>query len=341
MRKIAFLPVLAACLFISCNDGKKENEESHEVAATEKPVSSSIGSYAELSIKEGGEWKGRKYEGGTFKNVDSLELPASHTDHSYFIRYEGPGWENKNIAYRMYLDWRNAIDIFGKKVDTLVLPYVGQDNFDSYHEPAPWGQDILHSGAALGIGGFGRYINDTVAHFRNVSKTLAKVNNDKENASVTIKYEDWETGKETVDLEAQISITPDDRYLMIELDPSEEVEGLCTGMVKVEDVPLIKNQSKDGKWAYIATYGAQTLVNDTDKLGIALIYRIDEVSKLVEGPDDHLVIFKPTTKEITYYALAAWDEEKEGITSKEEFIDNLNQKLVILDKNGSLNTTEK
>ena len=29
--------------------------------------------YAEISVKEGGKWEGRKYIGGTFKNVQSLK----------------------------------------------------------------------------------------------------------------------------------------------------------------------------------------------------------------------------------------------------------------------------
>ena len=83
--------------------------------------------YAEISIKEGGEWNGRKYVGGdSFKNVQELQVPKNHTDHSFFIRYEGPGWENNQVGYRLYLDWRNAIDIYGKKVDSLVLPYVAK-----------------------------------------------------------------------------------------------------------------------------------------------------------------------------------------------------------------------
>ncbi|WP_300977302.1 DUF4861 family protein, partial [Flavobacterium sp.] len=70
--------------------------------------------YAEISVKEGGKWEGRKYIGGTFKNVQKLKLAPEHTDHSFDIRYEGPGWESNKIGYRLYLDWRNAIDIFGK-----------------------------------------------------------------------------------------------------------------------------------------------------------------------------------------------------------------------------------
>lgn len=76
---------------------------------------------AELSIKAGGNWNGRKYEGGTFENVQELRVPRQHTDHSYFIRYEGPGWESDKAAYRFYLDWRNGMDFFGKKTQDMVL----------------------------------------------------------------------------------------------------------------------------------------------------------------------------------------------------------------------------
>lgn len=335
MRKY-IIPVLAAFMIISCNDGKKEKDE--VAAESEKVVEASTAkdTYAEISIKEGGKWEGREYVGGEFKNVDSLEVPENHTDHSWFIRYEGPGWENKNVGYRLYLDWRNAIDIFGKKVDTLVLPYVGQDGFDSYHEEADWGLDILKAGKSMGIGGYGRYMNDTVAHFRNVKNTRASVNNLNGSSSVVINYEGWKTGEQTIDLKAKLSIFPDGRYTKAELTPSLEIEGLTTGIVK-HGPELMKKQGENGKWAYVATYGAQTLVNDEDKLGMALFYNIDQLDKQIEGTDDHLVIFKPTTETITYYFLGAWEQEKEGITNQEDFVSHLDKLLQELNSTNTLN----
>src|SRR6218665_1759251 len=120
--------------------------------AQEKKSKTKKQTYAELSIKEGGKWVGQKYEGGTFKNVTSLKVPKSHWDHSFFIRYEGPGWESSKIGYRLYLDWRNCIDLFGKVTDTMVLSKVGLDGFESYHHPSDWGMDILKAGKALGVG---------------------------------------------------------------------------------------------------------------------------------------------------------------------------------------------
>lgn len=60
---------------------------------------------AELAHKTGGKFVDRKYEGGTFQNVQYLHVPPEHTDHSFYIRYEGPGWESDKVGYRFYLDF--------------------------------------------------------------------------------------------------------------------------------------------------------------------------------------------------------------------------------------------
>tara|TARA_R110000868_G_scaffold1650_5_gene13368 strand:- start:12693 stop:13706 length:1014 start_codon:yes stop_codon:yes gene_type:complete len=336
MKKIAVL-CLALLGIMACKDKSVKNETIPDVGeSVGVTVHTPLKTYAEISIKEGGEWVGRKYVGGDgFKNVQELEVPENHTDHSFFIRYEGPGWENNQIGYRIYLDWRNAIDIYGKKVDSLVLPYVGQDGFDSYHEPADWGQDILKAGKSMGIGGYGRLVNDTVAHFRNVDNTHVKIENTDNSSTVHIDYKGWETGDKKIDLEATLSIFKQDRYTLATLTPSNAISGICTGIVKFKDIELKK---KEGiKWAYIATYGTQTLVSETDKLGMAIFYRIDEVAEQKEGINDHLVVFKPTTDKITYYLLGAWDQESNGIKDEESFILDLDKKLERLNTTNSLN----
>ena len=335
MKKIVIASI-ALISIMSC----KQNQSTDQTNTNENIKSPTL-HYAELSIAQGGEWidgsKGHKeYSARTsFKNIDSLQVPKEHTDHSWFIRYEGPGWENSQIGYRLYLDWRNAIDIYGKKVDTLVLPYVGQDGFDSYHEPSAWGQDILKAGKSMGIGGYGRVVADTIAHFQSVKNTLAVVKNLENYSTVNISYEDWKTGNDSINLHSQLTIYPEDRFSKAELIPSKEISGLCTGIVKFKNIPLIKKEGTS--WAYIATYGNQTLVSDTDKLGMAIFYKLNEVAEQKDGIDDHLVIFRPTTKPITYYFLGAWEQELNGIKTEESFILDLNSKLEVLEKTNSIN----
>jgi hypothetical protein len=290
--------------------------------------------YAELSIKEGGNWEGRKYIGGTFKNVDSLDVPKSHWDHSFFIRYEGPGWESNKIGYRLYLDWRNAIDIFGKLTDTLVLPQVGQDGFESYHHPAPWGMDILKAGKALGIGAIGRYNGTEVLHFKEVDNTSAKVANGGKESTVTVNYKGWKTDNDKIDFQSKLSIKPNERHTRHTITASQKIEGICTSIVKFKDIELVKKESADKKWAYIATYGTQTLV--PDKLGMAIFYEVSTVKEQVESQYDHLLVFKPTTAPVTFYFLGAWEQEVGGIKTQEEFYKYLDSKLNELTKTGKI-----
>ena len=333
MKSKLILSALALTALVACKEKQDQNAKEELVEVEEVQPET----YAEISIKQGGSWKEgtREYQGGTFVNVDELDLPKEHTDHSWFIRYEGPGWENKQTAYRLYLDWRNAIDIFGKKVDTLVLPYVGTDGFDSYHENSPWGQDILKAGESMGIGGFGRFTGDTIAHFNQVEKTFVQVDNSDAKSSVTIDYTGWKTGNVTTDLHSVLSIFPEDRFLKVELTPSVAFEGLATGIVKFDDVPLVEATSATGDWAYSATYGTQTLAGKNDQLGMAIFYKTDQ-AKPAEGPHDHLVVFNPSTDTQTYYIQTAWDQEKNGIKTKEAFLNDLNEKLTKLDASGKL-----
>lgn len=326
MRKVNVLLVLGVLIIGSCKQNEKKQEAELEMT-TEKKMAKT---YAELSIKEGGEWQGKKYVGEdfTFKNVEYLKAPDSLTDHSYYVRYEGPGWESSKVGYRLYFDWRNGIDIFGKKVDTMVLSKIGLDDYDSYHENSPWGQDVLKAGKSLGIGSYGRFDGDkTVTHFKEVDSTTAQIHNTLDASGVTVNYYGWSSQNQKIDLKADLMISQDSRLTNASLTPSMEGAGLITGMVKFEGIEPIQKDGENG-WAYIATYGEQTLV--PDDLGMVIFYKVDQVEKVTESEFDHLVVFKPTTNPISYYFGAAWEQEKDGIKTKEEFISYLDATLADL-----------
>lgn len=291
--------------------------------------------YAEISAKTDGKWEGRKYKGGTvFKNVDQLKLAPEHTDHSFDIRYEGPGWENNRIGYRLYLDWRNAIDIFGKKTSENILPLVGQDGFDSYHEMSEWGADILKAGKGIGIGSIDRYLNNEKLHFREVDSTIATVANKANESVVKVNYYGWKTASDKIDFVSELTIKPDQLYTQHTIKASQEIKGICTGIVKQKNTDVLKKESKNKKWAYLATYGAQSLV--PDKLGMAIFYEISTVENIADTDLDYLLVFKPTTKATTFYLLGAWEQEVNGIKDKEEFAKYLDQKLDVLNKKGKM-----
>jgi hypothetical protein len=319
------LKIVTALLLLSLTSCQAQNN---------KTTSKNPKTYAEISVKEGGKWEGRKYIGGTFKNVQVLKLAPEHTDHSFDIRYEGPGWESNKIGYRLYLDWRNAIDIFGKKTEAMVLQQVGIDGFDSYHEMQDWGSDILKAGKGIGIGSIDRYLNKEKLHFYAVDSTIAKVENKTNSSSVKVSYYGWKTASDKIDFTSELTIDSDQRFTKHTIYPSKEIAGICTGIVKQKNTEFLKKESQNKKWAYIATYGAQSLV--PDKLGMAIFYEVNTTETLEDTEFDYLLIFKPRRTPTSFYFLGAWEEEKEGIKSKGDFIKYLDEKLNLLNKKDKL-----
>lgn len=273
---------------------------------------------AELSVKTGGKWQGRKYEGGTFTNVASLRVPPEHTDHSWYIRYEGPGWESDKVGYRFYLDWRNATDIFGKLTPEMVLQNVGQDGFDSYHNPGPWGMDILKVGESLGIGSIAFWDGHKAERVAKTDSIISAITESGPVCSrITTTYYGWNLGAMSTRLISQLSITAGSRMTRQRLDMDADLPNLCTGLVKMPDTEVIPG-TMEGEWTWLATWGLQSLNNDS--LGIAVLYRRADEMQLTEDANSHVVVLRPENRGLHYYFLAAWEKEPGGIANKQGFV---------------------
>jgi hypothetical protein len=69
---------------------------------------------------------------------------------------------------------------------------------------------------------------------------------------------------------------------------------------------------------------------------MAIFYEINTVESLVDAEFDHLLVFKPRLTSTSFYFLGTWEQEKDGIKSKEEFIKYLDEKLAVLNKKNTL-----
>ena len=274
---------------------------------------------AEISHKTGGKFVDRKYEGGTFTNVTSLVVPPEHTDHSFYIRYEGPGWESDKVGYRFYLDWRNATDIFGKKVPDLVLQNVGQDGFDSYHIMSDWGMDILKVGNSLGLGSVAMWDGQEARRVEDTEKIECNIVSDGFiQSQIRTKYTGWKIADERYDLISNLTINSGSRITRHDLSISGDPLNLCTGIVKHESANLLHSQDLANGWQYLATYGKQSLADDN--LGMAILFHQSSLVELTEDEHNHVIVLKPDHNKVLYYFLAAWEKEPGGITNESEFV---------------------
>ncbi len=277
--------------------------------------------YAELSHKIGGHFEGHKYVGGySWVKPNYITLPGDFRDHSYYIKYEGPGWESDKVAFRFYLDNRNGIDVFAKKTSDIVLPAVGIDGFDNYHNMADWGMDNMKVGKTLGLGSIAAWNGQKAVRVEKKDSVTCYIPADgKIRSQVKTVYYGWEANHIKCDLTSLISIDAGSRASHMELFVNKSlVDNIATGIFKDKNAELIvKNESND-TWSYIATFGKQSLNNDMQ--GLAVFARTKQIKEITGDDLNHILVLTPENGYIEYYFMPTWELDKEPIATKEAFI---------------------
>ncbi|WP_183305925.1 DUF4861 family protein [Dysgonomonas hofstadii] len=274
--------------------------------------------YAELSHKIGGQFEGHKYVGGySWVKPNYITLPGAFRDHSYYIKYEGPGWESDKVAFRFYLDNRNAIDVFAKKTSDIVLPAVGVDGFDNYHNMADWGMDNMKVGKALGIGSIAIWDGQKAVRVEKKDSITCLIPADgKIRSQVKTIYYGWDANSQKCDLTSLISIDAGSRASHMELLVNKNIDNIATGIIKSEDAELIVNNDKNSEWSYIATFGKQSLNNDMQ--GLVVFARTKQIKEITGDDLNHVIVLKPENGYTEYYFMPTWELDKEPVKTKED-----------------------
>ncbi|GHV34113.1 hypothetical protein FACS1894178_0970 [Bacteroidia bacterium] len=285
--------------------------------------------HAELSHKSGGHWardpktRHLEYRGGDWMDAKYLRVPDEHIDHSWYIRYEGPGWESDKVGYRSYLDWRNGYDIFGKTKPEICLPKVGLDGFDSYHEMQEWGMDCFKVGDALGVGSFAYWTGKNVIRIEYFDSLTCEIIADGNlRSQVRTDYFGWnyqaKENEAKINAVSLLSIDAGSRLTHQEVKLSKAIQHLCTGLIRDKKAEFFSKIDPNSTWSYIATFGDQSLNNDN--LGIAVIVKTADIKEVTEDKLNHVVVFNSEGKDyLDYYFLGAWEQEPNGIKTREAF----------------------
>ena len=290
----------------------------------QKRTQAYLGKKNNYNLKEG------FYTGGYFKDTTAVKVPVDHLVHDALFQFEGPGWESERVGYRLYLDERNRVDIFGKKKPDLIIDQIGKkdlisDGKESYQTMQDWGQDIFKVGNSLGIGSVGTY-NDSVVTVTKTDSIYCEVINNNLISRIKTAHYGWKFNNKNLNVFSEYSIQADNRLTKVNIFLDKEIENLCTGLAKHENTEFFI--SDNNEWGYIALWGKQTLVNDN--LGIAVFYKKNNLIEVKEDNLSYIVILKPNNNQLTYYFCAAWEQEQDGIKDKDEFITYLNNELTRL-----------
>lgn len=225
------------------------------------------------------------------RDVDHVEqiLPAVYQN-------EGPAWENENIAFRLYWDRRNGIDIHGKKVRDMVLDTVGLDR-NNYHKMSDWGMDVLKAGNSLGAGTIAFMIDEQVHRLGDAAQERVRILQETpERSAFLLEYRGLEIAGRKLDVDWEIGIDAgthgyDAKVTVNGLKGDEE---LLIGIVNLHSDTLYTSERGGRYVAY--TYGPQAELENV--LGMAVtVDKADYLATGELGPDE-----KPVSS--TYYVKA-------------------------------------
>ncbi len=317
-------------LIVCDNSFQSEEKEYSIIAETNNNPDEIKNTSCHLGIRENFELKDGLVVGGNFESKAFTKIPGFHKPQNGYYQYEGIGWESEKIAYRLYLDSRNKIDIFGKIKNEIVSDQVGLFDYipgkESYQNMQPWGMDIYKVANTFGLASFAIFDEDQVNLFSKTDSTTCKI---LDNGNVLSRFEINYYGvgfKNTKnDFNATISITAGSRLSKVNISAEKQFENITTGLARHTDTETICSNIKDSEWQYIGVYGKQSLAKDN--LGTAIFYRKDSAEKVSEDSLNEVVVLKPIDGSVTYYFCAAWQQEPNGIKNINEFEEYLNTVL--------------
>lgn len=274
---------------------------------------------AEISHKIGGKFVGKKYEGGfSWVKTNYMRKPDEYTDHSYYIKFEGPGWESDKAAFRFYLDWRNGMDVFAKKTPGIVLPFIGVEDYEKYHHMADWGMDNTQVGKTLGLGSIAVWNGERTERVEKTDSIISYVQADgKIRSQVMTTYYGWDASGTKCNLNSLISIDAGSRASHIELKSDKDIP-FATGVFKDKNGELILPNENSGDWSYLATFGKQSMNNDLQ--GLAIFYRTKQLKKITADELNHVLLLTPQNGCVEYFIMPTWELDWEPVADKNTFI---------------------
>lgn len=265
---------------------------------------------------------------------------------------DGPTWENDKVAFRLYLDGRNSIDVFGKKVSYITPEDVGinargvtENNYDTMKD---WGTDILAVGNSIGIGGISFLVGDSLVRLgvteqdtiNNVESTKFKILSEGAVKSVMkFTYNNWKPLNRNYHIETTTSIWPG-KYAFNNQVVCEHLKGnetLLVGLVNLNTEQPLEEITSSKHWVVLFTYDKQSVDNKWN-LGLALVLSKDSYLGYMDAPKtgklSHSYLAKvklQNEKPITYYAIAGWELSDKQFKTRVGFKKYLNDFVNQLD----------
>lgn len=266
-----------------------------------------------------------------FKNDDKSITPtlvaSSPTGDLYNkLHHHGPAFESELIAYRLYFDRKQTVDVYGKRFKQLELS-------ESLWYPTDeqlakgFGDDVLRVSGSVGVGTLKGWDEKKkrAIHIELVSERTAKIiSKGPLRTVVDLSVKGWPYMGQSVSIDSRYILYAGDRVVnvthrVVSEDPSKLI--FTTGVQKIAE----QERFSDNK-GVTAVWGCDWPVNDTIKyaketVGLAVSIPKEFVVSEVEDRSNYLYKISPDSMGVISYLFAAYSlkEEFEVLTSDDFF----------------------
>ncbi|MDE5841144.1 MAG: DUF4861 domain-containing protein [Muribaculaceae bacterium] len=256
----------------------------------------------------------------THPRIESISFPGNaNLRHMYDAIYgHGAVIENPWVAYRVYMDNRQSLDLYVKQTPQLELDITG-----FYTTPEQlnegYGCDVLWAGKSIAAGSFRGWQNGEPVTIDTVATRTQKVI---DNQTIQVIDKDWMYNGHPIQMTQTYSMSPNSRDLFVEikLEGYQPDDVFCTGIQKLEsdNEGFLSSEGRAASWgSNVPDKGHPELV---EKVGLGIIVEPENLVSTLESDLNYLMFVRPDHDGIIRYrVIACGDREKNGFTNYKDW----------------------
>lgn len=297
-----------------------------------------------------------------YPKINEIEFKGSADTRATYDAIYGHGamWESEYVGFRVYMDNRQSIDLYGKKYPQMELDSTNFYSNSTWMEKG-YGEDILYAGQSIGAGSFRGYENGKLTYIDKVSARGQRiVKEGPDTVVVEVWDKDWQTNGKTLQMKQVYTMLSGHRDVQIDiyLEGTSDGDVFATGVQKLEmenegfckpndtgNVPQKQKEQKKRKasnsskaqesitelrGALVGSWGRNIPEKGHPELiegvGMGVFVPTEYVHQVKEDDLNYLCYVHPVKGHIRYYlAVCAEMQVKDGFKTAASWFDWLNK----------------
>lgn len=230
------------------------------------------------------------------------EASSTKNDMYNQMHHHGVAWESDIMAYRIYFDNKQTIDVYGKKKRQLELEacrwYPNDEQL-----AAGFGDDILRVSGSVGVGAVKPWNGKKSVHITEFDKRTQRIVSQGPLRTICeISVEGWKYENKSIDMTVRYTMYARHRDCQVDVFTSVPVDTLVTGVQKIKGAELYESADMVGAW------GTDWPVNDTVKyaketVGIAVYMPEKQAVRQAQDKVNNLLFFSNSPEKPTRFYL--------------------------------------